>query len=151
MSTTLREFAVEYGMHFVGRPYRWGGDDPMAGFDCSGLCIEVLKAVGLFPRNDDMTADGLWKKYKRVLSTQVQPGCLVLFGANNTATHVEMVVRIDTDAGGSDIFTLGASGGGSKTITEADAMAQNAYIKVRPILMMGARTDVLGFVDPFVS
>jgi len=27
--------------------YLWGGDDPLAGFDCSGFVIEILKSVGI--------------------------------------------------------------------------------------------------------
>ena len=43
----LRTSAVDYIKRFIGRPYSWGGDDPMSGFDCSGLIHETLQAVGL--------------------------------------------------------------------------------------------------------
>jgi cell wall-associated NlpC family hydrolase len=49
---TRRKMAVEYAEKFIGKFYKWGGDDP-AGFDYSGLAIEVLKAVGVLPRKGD--------------------------------------------------------------------------------------------------
>jgi cell wall-associated NlpC family hydrolase len=158
MAESLRDFAVRYAERFIGRPYRWGGDDP-SGFDCSGLCVEVLQACGLFDRKSDATADTLWRTFARLQTTDVvRPGCLVLFGTPERATHVEIVCRVDQRnapvPGGvrqTVITTIGASGGGSKTLTDADAWAQNAYVKVRPIRIAGARQDVLGFVDPFVG
>jgi len=30
----LRKLAIEYAKAFIGRPYIWGGDDPIKGFDC---------------------------------------------------------------------------------------------------------------------
>jgi hypothetical protein len=56
----LRAKAAEYVWTFLGLPYRWGGDDPIQGFDCSGLIVEVLQAVGLLPHGSDLTANGLY-------------------------------------------------------------------------------------------
>jgi len=41
-----------------------------------------------------------------------------------------------------------AGGGGSKTITKADAIRDNAFIKIRPIY---SRKFLWGFVDPFLG
>ena len=43
---------VDYALSFTKIPYRWAGDDPMAGFDCSGYLQEVLASVGMDPRGD---------------------------------------------------------------------------------------------------
>ena len=120
----------------MGEPYRWGGDDPLAGVDCSGLAIEGLKACGLFPRDADMRAVDLAKKYPA--TELVLPNCLIFWG--NPIYHVEIVWTII----GNTIITLGASGGGSKTLTLEDAIKQNAYVKLRP-----ARTGWVTVVDPF--
>jgi hypothetical protein len=44
------------------------------------------------------------------------------------------------------VLSLGASGGGSRTVTVSDAIRSNAFIKLRPFR---SRDGVAGFVDPF--
>jgi cell wall-associated NlpC family hydrolase len=127
-------------LSFLGTWYSWGGDDP-TGFDCSGLVVEGLKAAGLIARGSDHTADQLWKMYPR--TELPKPGCLVLFGKKTKATHVEVVVGVDATAG--TVWTVGASGGGSRTRTKEDAIRDNAFVKMRTV----TRADKLGFVDPF--
>jgi hypothetical protein len=142
---TPREIATRVAWHFVGKPYIWGGDDPMAGWDCSGLVVEILKSAGKLPNAGDWTAGGL----SRMFPTASDPkeGCLVFYGttplaqpARTIVTHVEYCLD--------STFAIGASAGGSKTLTVADAIAQNAFVKIRPIKK---RSDVVGFVDPFVG
>ncbi|GAG51579.1 unnamed protein product, partial [marine sediment metagenome] len=41
---------------------------------------------------------------------------------------------------------IGASGGGSKTLTEQDAIRDNAFIKVR---FAASRRGIHGYIDPF--
>jgi cell wall-associated NlpC family hydrolase len=134
----IRKFAIEYAMQFIGKFYKWGGDDP-SGYDCSGLAIEVLKAVGCFERKGDTTAAGLFQMYKEISEDYSAPGDLV-FWKNSAAKiiHVEMIVK--------GKLAIGASGGGSATITAADAIRQNAFIKVRPIY---SRPGIGGFVNPY--
>jgi hypothetical protein len=45
-------------------------------------------------------------------------------------------------------FTIGSSGGGSKTLTVADAIRDHAFIKVRPIFR---GRHITGFCDPFLT
>ena len=134
-----RAIAVQLAFTFVGKPYIWAGDDPMKGFDCSGLVIEILKSVGLLSRKGDWTAHGLWDLF-RARGCEVdapRSGCLVFYGTPDKVIHVEMLVADD--------LTIGASGGGPGTLSEADAIKQNAYIKIRPLRSGGS----VGFVDPF--
>ncbi|MFC1535727.1 NlpC/P60 family protein, partial [Candidatus Neomarinimicrobiota bacterium] len=49
----MKKIASSIAFHFVGLPYLWGGDDAVAGYDCSGLVIEILKSVGLLQRSGD--------------------------------------------------------------------------------------------------
>jgi len=137
----LRTRAVEYLQRFIGLPYVWGGDDPVAGFDCSGLIVEVLQAVGVIPHNSDFSAATLYDKFEDKAVIRGYAGCLVFWYSSNIhekITHVEMMID--------DFFTVGASGGGSKTLTLADAIRQNAYVKMRP---MGYRGDRYLICDPF--
>lgn len=141
-----RKIATQVAIGYRGLPYLWGGDDPVAGFDCSGMCIEVLKSVDLLPRKGDWTAAGLWQHFANnhgcaVLKTQVAEGCLVFWHSSSDAKriiHVEYALNEE--------LCIGASGGGSTTVDRIAAIKGNAYIKIRP---WHTRKHVYGVVDPF--
>jgi len=137
---TRQEIATKVAWSFLGKPYLWGGDDPVAGFDCSGFMNEVLKSVGALPRKGDWTAAALRDRFAAAAVAQPYAGCLVFYGPTTAGpiTHVEFCLDGE--------HSIGASGGGSKTLSPADAVAQNAYIKVRPIL---SRAGIVAYVDPF--
>lgn len=135
MTIQLVDLAIDVAWSCHNLPYRWGGDDPMQGFDCSGFCIEVLKSVGLLPKGGDWTAAGLWDHFKGCPALAPAPGCLVFYG--NPATHVEFCVT--------KMHSMGASGGGRASTDEAAAARMNAYVKVRPINRQTAM-----FRDPFL-
>jgi cell wall-associated NlpC family hydrolase len=135
----MKDLAEKIAWSFLGKPYSWGGDDPMKGFDCSGFCIEILKSVGILPRKGDWTASGLYNRFSAYKVDKPHKGCLVFWGnSEGRIIHVEYALN--------DYLCIGASGGGSRTITEQDAINQNAYIKIRP---WATRKNVIGFVDPF--
>ena len=133
-----RASAIRYVWSFIGLPYRWGGDDSILGFDCSGLVIEVLTGVGILPHGFDTTADGLYQRFKINEVAKGYAGCLCLWFTSRLATHVEMMID--------DLHTIGASGGGSATTSEGAAAAQNAFVKLRPL---GYRGQNYILVDPF--
>jgi len=135
----MKKIASIIALHFVGMPYIWGGDDAVAGFDCSGFVIEILKSVGILPRSGDWTAEGLYELFQdREISNHhaIKEGCLVFFAKGNKINHVEYVWKKG--------LTIGASGGGSRTLTRIDAIKQNAYVKIRPL-----RKDIYAIVNPF--
>lgn len=134
-----KEIALDYIQRFAGKIYHWGGDDPMAGFDCSGLAVEYLKAGGLFPRKADMTAGGLLSQHRRVEIDKPSRGCLVFWkNSADKIIHVEICLNAE--------LSIGASGGGRKTKTETDAIRDNAFIKIRAI---NSRKGIAGYVDPW--
>ena len=138
---TALSIAERIAWRLYGVPYRWGGDNPGEGFDCSGFVIEILKSANKLPtgRLADWTAKGLFKKFKHKLVKLPKKGCLVFWGtAADKVYHVEFCLN--------GVVSIGASGGGSKTLTEADAIKQDAYIKVRKMRGRGA---IFAFVNPF--
>lgn len=144
--TSKRAIALAVWGDQHGRPYIWGGDDPILGFDCSGLVLEGLKAAGVVPRDFDATAHTLLhavfaSKPRLHQPLDLRPGCL-LFWEDKTGKirHVEIVAAVVNGT----VWTIGASGGGSKTPDAAAAAAQNAYVKVRP-----AAPGWTAGVDPF--
>lgn len=122
------ENAIQYILSFYGRPYRWGGDDPGAGFDCSGLAVEYLKALGVLRYREDFTALGLSKILR--VKTRPMRGDLVFFGDSITdIKHVEIMI--------SGQSCIGASGGGWHIKNADDAWQHNAFIKMRPLRWTG--------------
>jgi cell wall-associated NlpC family hydrolase len=132
-----KEVSLKVAWRMWGLPYIWGGDDTLAGFDCSGMCVEILKSSGVLPRKGDWTADGLYRKFKNNKVSGTFAGCLVFWGNDTRMTHVEFIIEPH--------HTIGASGGGRMTLTWRDAVNQNAYIKVRPV-----RPGYKAVVDPFM-
>jgi len=134
----LRALAVDYAKHFIGTPYHWGGDDPMAGFDCSGFVVEVLQAVGKLQARD-YSAHDLYTLFKPNVVALGYAGCLA-FWLNDAGRAVHVMLLID------NAHVIGASGGGSKTDDLADAIRENAFIKMRPL---SYRKGTPIIVDPF--
>lgn len=134
-----RNLVMTQANHFLGKPYLWGGNDPIAGFDCSGLIVELLKSVGILPRAGDWGAAALHDRFIAHKVAVPVAGCLCFYGSKGKIGHVEMAVN--------DVLSIGASGGGSATDSVADAIAQDAYIKIRP---MARPQALIAVVDPFL-
>lgn len=75
----------------VGTPYRYGGNTPEGGFDCSGLVVYVYReAAGLsLPRTSHAMSE---LDAPRVRRTGIASGDLVFFGSGRRATHVGIYV-----------------------------------------------------------
>lgn len=120
---SVKEAAFFVWESFLNTPYLWGGDDPLAGVDCSGLVLEGLKSIGKVPREFDNTAAGLSTMFPKV--DKLERGCLLFWGV--PIRHVEIVWAVFDGL----VLTIGASGGGSKTVDRAEAVKSNAYVKIR--------------------
>ena len=142
LPSTKREMFLALAWQYLGTFYKWGGDDP-SGFDCSGLVIELAKSVGILPTSGDYRACDLWTRWKYLSVPDPRPGDVVFFGRDGNVTHVEICVLARP------MLSIGASGGGSATRDEQDAIDQNAFIKVRPIYGRGVSHEVIGIVDLF--
>lgn len=142
--------AIKIAWSYLGIPYRWGGDDPIEGFDCSGFIVEILQGVGVISDRKDFTANGLWNLFSERTCGVERPyeGCLVFWMRESPqpgiqapphAKHVELCLNKE--------LCIGASGGSSQVVTELDAVQKNACVKIRPIRN---RSGTTRFVDPFM-
>ena len=79
-----------YAMNLVGTPYRYGGNTPEGGFDCSGLIGHVYQTNGgLVPPR---TTAKLQFWGRPVPAEQVRMGDLVVFLKGDTANHAGIYV-----------------------------------------------------------
>jgi cell wall-associated NlpC family hydrolase len=93
-SLTARRYdgraVAEFALGFRGVPYRLGGADPAAGFDCSGLVQYVFAQYGIdVPR----VVEEQYEVGAKVKPSDIKPGDLVFFSTNgNGASHVAIFV-----------------------------------------------------------
>jgi cell wall-associated NlpC family hydrolase len=74
----------------VGTPYRYGGNTPSSGFDCSGLIGYVYKArAGIVPPR---SVSGLVDWGTPIPADAVQTGDLAIFLQGSSATHAGIYV-----------------------------------------------------------
>src|SRR5262249_8485812 len=73
---TQGEKIVGIAEGMLGKPYRFGGDDPKSGFDCSGLVFYSYERLGIkVPR----TAGDQRRAAEHVKKSNLEPGDLVFF------------------------------------------------------------------------
>ncbi len=138
----IRTAFVDYASRWIGTWYKWGGDDP-SGFDCSGFVIECLKAFGKFPRGKDATADKLLEMFDDQVVYKPEIGSLVFWvNKAGNAYHIEIASFVWEPKW----FSIGAKGGGPKTLTVEDAIRQNAFIKQREFKH---KDSLIWICDPF--
>jgi cell wall-associated NlpC family hydrolase len=126
---------------FLNTPYRWGGAEPMGGFDCSGMVCFALQAFGVVPNKYRTTSQGLYNKFiKENINWDKQPifGSLAFYGDGKTKIkHVGIMLNSD--------LMIEAAGGDSSTLFIQDAKKVGACVRIRPYEY---RKDFLGFVTP---
>jgi cell wall-associated NlpC family hydrolase len=101
---TTGERAAKIALRAIGVPYRWGGESPASGFDCSGLVRWAYGHVGIdLPHN----SYALYSEGRMVSEARMEPGDVLFFSglghvglylgrgrmvhAPQTGRHVEVV------------------------------------------------------------
>src|SRR5580658_1572157 len=75
-SICCEEISIQ-AMSLVGIPYRWGGNTPESGFDCSGLVRYVLARSASV--NQPRTTADMSERGESVDPDEVAPGDLIFF------------------------------------------------------------------------
>ena len=135
---TKKEILIMMMRAYLGVPYIFGGSSPQ-GIDCSGLVLELLKAVGVYPSKGDNTAAGLANYYKAAnMKMNIEFGDLLFFGKSSSEiSHVAFAVSAD------QMFESG--GGDASTTTVLEALKREARVRIRPIK---SRSDLVLVATP---
>ena len=108
-----------HALGLVGTPYRYGGNTPDSGFDCSGLIGYVYKSrAGVAPPRTVAQLGGFGQA---VDAAELRTGDLVIFGAGRSPTHAGIYV-------GEGRFVHAPSTGGTVRL---DRLASNYWAKQR--------------------
>lgn len=97
----------------VGTPYRWGGNTPAGGFDCSGLVNYIYRAATgrQLPRTSRAMASMDGRDVSRM--TQLASGDLVFFASSGEISHVGVYV-------GKGRFVHAPNSGGTVRLDDID-------------------------------
>lgn len=135
------EVTLMYALSFLGTPYIYGGNG-YAGIDCSGLCNEILKSVGILRRSEDLSSQGLYDKFSkdpfgaRAITKDV--GNLVFYGKSvKSISHCAFLMFNNQ--------IIEAAGGNELTRTKEEAIKRNAFVRISH---MDYRPDMVAIIKP---
>lgn len=99
-------------MALVGTPYKWGGNTPETGFDCSGLVDYIYRNAAniALPHSSQAMAE-MGQKVKHM--TELASGDLVFFGSRHGISHVGVYV-------GQGRFVHAPNSGGTVRLDDID-------------------------------
>lgn len=115
----LADVAI-HAIGLVGTPYRWGGNTPDSGFDCSGLIAYVYAHAAGVRTPRSVRELQYWGQ--AVEPQAVHVGDLVLFGTSEQPTHAGIVVSRQR-------FVHAPSSGGTVRLDELHAQHWRGQIR----------------------
>ncbi|HDK7195040.1 TPA: C40 family peptidase [Clostridium botulinum] len=89
----MKELIVRKAKEMLGKPYKWGGDTPEEGFDCSGFVYYVYKnstQIDIGRTTCDQIKQGV-----SITKNQLQIGDVVFFGSEDIPHHVGIYLGND--------------------------------------------------------
>lgn len=132
---TLANNVLFRAISLVGTPYRWGGNTPDTGFDCSGLVDYVFRTeAGIdLPRTSHAIAA---LDAPKIAKNDLEPGDLLFFGRGHRVTHVAIYV-------GHDRFVNAPSRGGTVRLDELDGYYwRDHYLFAKRVLTPRVRASL---------
>ena len=121
------EILKQVALSFLNVPYKYGGKNPIAGIDCSGLVSEILRSAGVIPLKGELNAQELFNLLEPTASQNV-------YGMGSVVFYGESVTKINHVAFCLDSYRMIEAGGGSPLcLTVQDAAHQSAFVKIRLI------------------
>ena len=128
VSSDLRGPVVQLALSMVGVPYRYGGADPTAGFDCSGLVYYTFTSNGhVVPRTSRAQFDAALK----IPLAQAAEGDLLFFQDQEQLSHVGIYL-------GDGQFVHAPSSGGSVRVANLDAPYYQRHLVAVGRLLLAA-------------
>ena len=107
---TRAERAVKMAVQAVGLPYRWGGESPAAGFDCSGLVRWSYSWVGLDLPHSSYALYGVGRS---VPESRLEPGDILFFGGlGHVGLYVGRGRMVHAPQTGRNVEIVGLGGAG---------------------------------------
>lgn len=131
MNQTI-EHATRIAWAWYGKPSTWGGDDPVAGGDCSGFISEILRSFGVIGNKERVTTHTLWQRFAgtdvMIAVGSPREGDIILYSRNGQVSGIEHAAYAI-----SSVSIMEAGGSHPGMDTPQEAAAENAFVRVRPI------------------
>jgi len=102
--------AAHIALKVVGVPYRWGGESPSSGFDCSGLVRWAYGRVGIdLPHS----SYALYGEGRRVAESRLEPGDVLFFeGLGHVGLYLGRGRMVHAPQSGRDVEVVRVDGSG---------------------------------------
>lgn len=113
---TPGERAVKFALQEVGTPYRWAGESPATGFDCSGLVRWAYGRVGI---DVPHSSYALYDVGRRVPVSRLAPGDILFFsGLGHVGLYVGKGRMVHSPQTGRtvEVVQLSATGYGTRLV-----------------------------------
>jgi murein DD-endopeptidase len=109
---------ADVAMGMVGTRYRYGGADPIEGFDCSGLVHYAYEQAGYrVPR----TSQDLFRAVRKIAVGEADPGDLMFFQDQTKLSHVGIYL-------GDGLFVHAPANGQNVTVASLDSPYYQAHL-----------------------
>jgi cell wall-associated NlpC family hydrolase len=115
------ERASQFALEAVGVAYRWGGESPASGFDCSGLVRWAYGRVGIdLPHS----SYALYGEGRRVSDSRLEPGDLLFFeGLGHVGLYVGRGRMVHAPQTGRDVEVVRLDGSNALRLIGARRVA----------------------------